>query len=246
MTKKFLGIIPARGESKSIPLKNIKPLQGIPLIAYTINEALKSKYLERVIVSTDDDQIAKIAREYGAEVPFIRPKELAADTSPTLPVIQHALRYLESEGYIPDFVVLLQPTSPLREVRYIDDAIKKILETNAETVVTLTESEIHPYWMRKLDGDRVYPFIDTGEKSLRRQDLPEIYRLNGAVVVSKTETILSGKDWQKQDIRGIIMEAVDSIDIDTPLDFYIAEKLMELRKGEGSRERGVGGKRRFT
>ncbi len=229
MEKKFLGFIPARGSSKSIPLKNIKPLLGKPLIAYTIEEALKSEYLERVIVSTDDSQIAEIAKEYGAEVPFIRPGELARDISPTLPVLQHALMFLESEGYTPDFVVLLQPTSPLREVRHIDDAIKKILDTNADTIITLTESEIHPYWMRKLEGDKVYPFIETGEKLLRRQDLPTIYKLNGAVVVSKREVILSGKNWQDQDTRAIIMDPIYSIDIDTPLDFYIAEKLMELK-----------------
>ncbi|MEW6619808.1 MAG: acylneuraminate cytidylyltransferase family protein [bacterium] len=226
MDKKFVGLIPARGGSKNIPLKNIKPFQGIPLIAYTIEEALKSKYLDRIIVSTDDDQIAKISKEYGAEVPFLRPAELATDTAPTLPVIQHALRYLESEGYISDFVVLLQPTSPLRPVKYIDAAIEKILETNADSVITITESEIHPYWMCKLEGDKVSPFIKTNS-SLRRQDLPVIYRLNGAVVVSKTEVILSGKSYQEQDVRAIIMESIYSIDIDTPLDFYIAEKIME-------------------
>lgn len=229
MEKKFLGLIPARGGSKNIPLKNIKPILGKPLIAYSIEEALKSKYLERVIVSTDDIQISQVAEEYGAEVPFIRPKELATDTSPTLPVVQHALLYLEQEGYIPHFVVLLQPTSPLREVKHIDEAIKKILVTNADSVITLTESEIHPYWLCKLDGDRVYPFIEISEKSLRRQDLPPIYRLNGAVVVSKREVILSGKSWQEQNVRAIIMEPKYSIDIDTPLDFYLAEKLMELK-----------------
>lgn len=227
MEKKFLGLIPARGGSKSIPLKNIKPLLGKPLIAYTIEEALKSKYLERIVVSTDDVQIAEVSKEYGADVPFIRPAELATDTSPTLPVIQHALKYLESEGYRPNFVVLLQPTSPLREVKHIDEAIEKILNTNADSVTTLTEAEIHPYWMCKLDGDRVYPFIETGEQSLRRQDLPSVYRLNGAVIVVKREAI--DKKWQEQDIRAILMEPIYSIDIDTPLDFYIAEKLMELK-----------------
>lgn len=229
MEKKFLGLIPARGGSKGIPLKNIKLFHGKPLIAYTIEEALKSEYLEKVIVSTDNAQISQISREYGAEVPFIRPKELATDTSPTLPVIQHALMYLESEKYIPNFVVLLQPTSPLRKVRHIDLAIKKILDTGADTVISLTESEIHPYWMRNLEEDKVYPFIETDKKSLRRQDLPAVYKLNGAVVVSKREVILSGKEWQKQDVRAIIMENIYSIDIDTPLDFYIAEKLMELK-----------------
>lgn len=232
MEKKFLGLIPARGGSKSIPLKNIKLLHGKPLIAYTIEEALKSEYLDKVIVSTDNAQIAQISREYGAEVPFIRPKKLATDTSPTLPVVQHALMYFESEGYIPNFVVLLQPTSPLRKVRHIDSAIKKILDTGADTVISLTESEIHPYWMRKLEGDKVYPFIETDKESLRRQDLPAVYKLNGAVVVSKREVILSGKEWQKQDVRAIIMDNIHSIDIDTSLNFYIAEKLMELKDKE--------------
>lgn len=232
MEKKFLGLIPARGGSKSIPLKNIKLLHGKPLIAYTIEEALKSEYLDKVIVSTDNAQISQISKEYGAEVPFIRPKELATDTSPTLPVIQHALMYLESEGYIPNFVVLLQPTSPLRKVKHIDSAIKKILDTGADTVISLTESEIHPYWMRNLEGDKVYPFIETDKNLLRRQDLPVVYKLNGAVIVNKREVILSGKEWQKQDVRAIIMDNIHSIDIDTPLDFYIAEKLMELKDKE--------------
>ncbi|MEW6096125.1 MAG: acylneuraminate cytidylyltransferase family protein [bacterium] len=235
MEAKFLGIIPARGGSKSIHLKNIKPLLGKPLIAYTIEEALKSKYLERVIVSTDNTQIAKISKEYGAEIPFMRPEEFATDTSPTLPVIQHALKYLEAEGYIPDFVVLLQPTSPLREVRHIDEAIKKILDTDADSVITLSELEIHPAWMRKLEGDKVYPFVETNKSVLRRQDLSPIYKLNGAVVVSKREVILSGKDWQEQDIRAIVMEPIYSIDIDTPLDFYIAERIMELKYKDSRR-----------
>jgi N-acylneuraminate cytidylyltransferase/CMP-N,N'-diacetyllegionaminic acid synthase len=138
--------------------------------------------------------------------------------------------YLESDEYIPDFVVLLQPTSPLRQVKHIDAAIKKILDTNADSVISLTKSETHPYWMCKLDNDKVYPFIKMDNKPLRRQDLPIIYKLNGAIVVSKREVILSGKDWHKQDVRAIIMDTIYSIDIDTPLDFYIAEKLMELRE----------------
>lgn len=233
-TKSFLGFIPARGGSKGIPDKCIKPLLGKPLIAYTIEAALKSNYLDRIIISTEDERIAEVARQFGSEVPFLRPKELATDSTPTLPVIQHGLRCLQEQGYSPDFVVLLQPTSPLRQFRHIDQAIEKILQTQADAVVSLCPGHYHPFWMKRvLENDRVLPFMETDREYLRRQDLPPVYELNGAVGVVKREVILENRRAIDQDIRAIFMEDIYSIDIDTPLDFFMAEKLMEkLQKDE--------------
>lgn len=227
--KKFLGFIPARGGSKGIHRKCLKPLLGKPLIAYTIEESLKSKYLNRVIVSTDDEEIASVSRQFGADVPFMRPESLATDSIPTLPVIQHGLKVLFQQGYRPDFVILLQPTSPLRQARHIDEAIEKILQTGADTVVSLCQVGYHPFWMKKIVGkDSVLPFMETGQEYLRRQDLPPVYQLNGAVMVSRSEIILDDKKAEEQDIRAIFMDDIYSIDIDTPLDFFVAERLMEI------------------
>lgn len=228
---KAIGIIPARGGSKGVPRKNIKLLAGKPLIAYTIETALQSKSLDRVIVSTDDQEIAKIALEYGAEVPFMRPKELAGDIVPDLPVFKHALNNLEgSERYHADMMVNLRPTAPLRIVEDIDAAVHKLIDTNADSVRSVCKVEHHPYWMLKVVGDRAYPLIEGEEKKYpRRQDLPPIYRLNGAVDVSRRDNIIEKNTLYGEDIRVIIMNQTRSIDIDTELDFAIAE--MILKKG---------------
>mgnify|MGYP001617135583 FL=1 len=230
---RFLGLIPARGGSKGIIKKCIAPLLDKPLIAYTIEEAKKSRYLQRIIVSTDDKDIASVSRKYGAEIPFMRPEELALDDTPTLPVIQHALSTLMSQGYVPDYIVLLQPTSPLRDVSHIDAAIKKMIQTQSDMIVSLCKATQHPFWMRRMDGDKVLPFIETKNTYHRRQDLPELYRLNGAITVTKREVIetssLSINEKKRLDIRGYVMEENVSVDVDTPIDLFIAQKLLEAR-----------------
>ncbi|MCZ7401013.1 MAG: acylneuraminate cytidylyltransferase family protein [Candidatus Methanoperedens sp.] len=226
---KVIAVIPARGGSKGVPRKNIKLLAGKPLIAYTIETALQSKSLDRVIVSTDDEEIAKIARQYGAEVPFMRPKELAGDTVPDLPVFKHALNNLEkSEGYRADLMVNLRPTAPLRTVDDIYNGVNKLINTNADSVRSVCKVEHHPYWMLKVEGDRAFPLIEgEEEKYPRRQDLPPIYRLNGAVDVSRRDNIIEKNTLYGKDMRVIIMDQARSIDIDTEIDFTIAEMIIK-------------------
>lgn len=229
MVADMVGIIPARGGSKTVPRKNIKPLSGKPLIYYTIREAKKSSYLSRIIVSTEDKEIAEIASNYGAEV-MERPEELAGDDTPTLPVLQHILGCLaEKEDYRPEVVVVLQPTSPLRTVEDIDGAIKKSLETNCDSVVSICETEHPPYLMYTLDGDKLKPVIKEGEKISRRQDAPQVYRLNGAVYVTYRDIIMKENRVLGRDTRAYIMPQERSIDIDTELDFKLAGILLKNR-----------------
>jgi CMP-N-acetylneuraminic acid synthetase len=228
--KKIVAIIPARGASKGVPRKNIKELAGKPLIAYTIEAALKSVTIDRVIVSTDDHEIAEISRSYGAEVPFIRPARLATDDAPALPVLQHALKYLEdSEVYSPDIIVTLQPTSPLRDAEDIDKAVNKLLDTDADSVVSVCLAKHHPFWMKRLEIDRVYPFVETDREYTRRQDLPPVYCLNGAIFVTKRKILMEKNSDMGEDTRAIIMDEEKSIDVDTPLDFMVAGMLIKLR-----------------
>jgi N-acylneuraminate cytidylyltransferase/CMP-N,N'-diacetyllegionaminic acid synthase len=229
---KILSIIPARLGSKNIPGKNIKYFAGKPLIEYTIESALNSKLINRVIVSTESEEIAQISRNYGAEIPFLRPVELAQDETPTLPVLQHVVDFLHNkESYEPDMIVTLQPTSPLRKTEHIDEAIIKLIETEADSVVSLCKVEHSPYWMKKLEGDnRVFSFIEESEKYTRRQDLPKIYRLNGAVYVTKYDVLMRGNRILGDDTRAIIMSQEDSIDIDTELDLMLAELVFLKRR----------------
>jgi len=233
--KKVLAIIPARGGSKTVHKKNIRPLAGKPLIAYTIEEALKSKHVDRVIVSTDDKEIARVARRYGAEVPFLRPKSLATDTSPSLFVILHALRYLKkNEKYSPGIVVFLQPTSPFRKAKHIDAAIKKIKD--ADAVMGACEVKQHPYFMMCKKNGYLEPYLKLRNRPLRRQDVPKLYVTNSSVYVAKREyydnvkgvasvaPVFTGK------VKGVIMDEASSVDIDTLSDFMFAESLM--RKGK--------------
>lgn len=227
--KKIVCVIPARGGSKGVPGKNIKLLNGKPLIAYAIEAARKSKYVDRVIVSTDYEEIAKVAKKYKAEVPFLRPAELATDTAPTLPVLQHVIKYLEEkESFFPDIHVLIQPTSPFVLSADVDAAIEQLVKTRTNSCVSICEISERPEWMYKLEGVKIKKFLKNPPKGTRRQDLPKVYRLNGAVYATKRDTIMkSGKITDSDNSSAIIMPRERSYDIDEPLDLKIADFLMK-------------------
>ncbi len=230
---KVLAVIPARGGSKGIPRKNLKILAGKPLVVYIIEAALKAKTLNRVIVSTEDEEIAAMARGYGAEVPFLRPQDLARDEVSLIPVVKHAVEYLDKQGWRADIVVSLQPTSPLTETGDIDNAVNKMLETNCDSVVSVYRIERpHPFWMMRLEGERLLPLFPAGFRFLQRQDLPPLFALSGAIYVRKRD-LLEG--WDGQDFalggetRAIIMDKEKSVDINSPLDFLTVEAILKSK-----------------
>jgi N-acylneuraminate cytidylyltransferase/CMP-N,N'-diacetyllegionaminic acid synthase len=227
---KILAIIPARGGSKGVPKKNIKLLLDKPLIAYTIKAAQDSKYIDRVVVSTEDKNIAEISKRYGAEIPVLRPKELSTDQSPTYEAIIHMLNELAlKENYTPDIVCLLQCTSPLRNGADIDGTIERMLKTESDAAVSVCEVESNPYWSNIFEGDKLKYFIEEGRKITRRQDLPKVYRFNGAVYIIKTDVFLKEKTFEIEKLTGYVMSEENSVDIDTFLDFKIAELIMKER-----------------
>ena len=227
---RILGVIPARGGSKGIPGKNLRSLAGRPLLAYTADAARDSRRLTRVVVSTDDPAIRDQARDMRIEVPFLRPKELAADETPMLPVLRHAVRALEEQGFRADAVVLLQPTSPLRRGEHIDRAIDLLESTGADSVVTVVEvpHQFNPASVLYLDGARLRPFIG-GPLIARRQDKPRVFARNGPAVLAVKATVLQGGSLYGDDCRPLLMTAEESIDIDSPGDLDYAEYL--LRRG---------------
>ncbi|MDF2877900.1 MAG: acylneuraminate cytidylyltransferase [Clostridia bacterium] len=229
--KSILAIIPARGGSKGIPKKNIKALNGVPLIGYTLQEVKKSKHITRVVVSTDDEEIAEVSRQFNAEIPCLRPKQLSTDTSSTVDGIAHMINYLnEKENYVPDYICLLQCTSPLRTNLDIDGAIDKLLNSDFDGIVSVCESEVNPYWTNVFEKNKLKYFIEEGKFITRRQDLPQIYRCNGAIYIIKTEVFIKEKTFETENITGYIMTNENSIDIDTTIDFKIAEILMKERE----------------
>lgn len=229
---KVLAVIPARAGSKKIPGKNIKKIGGKPLIVYTIEAALKSKYLDRIIVSTDDEKIAKIAKKCGAEVPFIRPKELAEDDVPLVPdVLRHTVEELKrNENFDVDIIVMLQPTSPLRKTKYIDLAIEKLINTKCDWVVTVSRVSDHPFRMRRMKGDKLELLFETEKVWAQRQDLPPVYYLNGAVYATRKDVIMKKDVFQNKDWRGIAMEEEEGIDIDTFTDLLVVDAILKMRK----------------
>ena len=229
MKSNILAIIPARIGSKGLPKKNIKLLAGKPLIVHTILAAKKSKFISKVIVSTDDKKIASIAKKYGAEIPFLRPKELAKDTSPTLPVLKHTVRWLEkNQKYKTDIVVCLFPTYPLRGQKEIDAVISKLLKTNAGSVCTVCNAEHHPYWMSKMQGDKTFFFKNRKTKIPERQNLPKLYVLAGGVVAIKKKELMRQKlVFYAKDNRGVVIPSEKCTDIHTLKDLTIAEALMK-------------------
>jgi len=227
----ILAIIPARGGSKGIQRKNIKKLNGKPLIAYSIETALQCDRINRIAVTTEDDEIYNYANTYDINV-IKRPKELAKDDSPTLPVLQHTIDYLKTSSHFqPDIIVLLQPTSPLRTVEDIDNCIDKLIFERCDTVVSIKKIS-HPIeWIvTKDEHDKIKHFIPR-KKNLRRQDSNiQIFLPNGAVYVFWLATIMERKMIYGPDTRAYVMPDKRSIDIDSEFDFFIAEKILEKMK----------------
>ncbi len=230
--KKTLAIIPARGGSKQIKDKNIKPVAGKPLLAWTILEAQASRYIDRIVVSTDSSRIADVARKYKAEVPFMRPEDLAQDDTPGILPILHAIHWLESsQGYQPDYVITLQPTSPLRSSGDIDASIHLLEQKDAETVVSLVPVDNHPYWMKKLDAEkRVEDFISSDARLACRQDLPPVYALNGAIYLARREILLKRETWYTEKTFAYVMPVERSLDVDTPWDIYLVDLILRDQK----------------
>lgn len=230
-SKKILGIIPARGGSKSIPRKNIKPFWGKPLIAWAIETLQTSGVCDRIVVSTDDEEIAGAAKKFGAEASFLRPPELAEDTTPTLPVLQHAVQWLkEHEVYEPDYVVLLEPTSVGKQPFHIRDVAQMLLSTGADSVFSVAEvpGVLSPYWQLNLDPEgRVSLFTGGQMKKVirRRQDLPKTYYRNSSIYAFRAP-LLFGEDpsFYGEDARAYITDSKYSLDIDTPEDWSVAER----------------------
>ena len=222
-----IALIPARGGSKGIPRKNIRTLAGKPAISWTIECALISKQFERVIVSTDDAEIANISKQSGAEVPFLRPHELASDTATSLDVVLHTLNWLEHHGSIkPDFVMLLQPTSPLRETSDIQRAMDLIRNANAHAVVGVCPAVHPPHWLRKIDAEgRIQNWL--AEEANRRQDSEVLYQINGSIYLINRYILEKERTFFPEDTRALIMPQERSIDIDTPWDFYLADLILK-------------------
>ncbi len=228
----ILAIIPARGGSKGIKRKNLVMLGGKPLIVHSIEHALVSKLVTRVIVSTDDEEIMQVALKNGAEVPFIRPKELAEDHVLDLPVFEHALEFLRTkEGYRPDMAVHLRPTAPFRKPFWIDEALDLLMaHPEADSLRSVSKPDKHPYRMFTVDGrgylDPIMKHCHPEPYLLRRQDLPDIYYYNCVIDVTTSKTIFEKKSMTGDKILPYFMNADEVIDIDSPLDLEIAELFM--------------------
>ena len=221
--QRILALIPARGGSKGVPRKNVRDAGGKPLIAWTIEAARASALVDTVVVSTDDPEIAAIAREHGAETPFMRMPGLASDTASSIDVVLDAID--RCPGY--QWVVLLQPTSPLRDTRDIDQAIALCIDRKSTSCVSLTEVDEHPGWMFTLGSDSTLTSYATGPLATRRQDLPSVYTLNGAIYVANTDWLTGSRSFIGPDTIGYAMPRERSLDIDEEMDFKLLELLTE-------------------
>lgn len=235
----ILAIIPARGGSKSVPRKNIKLLGGKPLIAHTIEVARNTSLLNRFVVSTEDEEIAKVALDLGAEVPFKRPRELAEDQTPDLPVFLHTLKWLEErEGYRPEIVVNLRPTSPLRKPEHIDEAIQLLKESHGDSVKSVSPAREPPQKMWRLKNGRMSPLLPEelgilGDHQTPRQSLETIYWQNGIVDLTWTRTILEKNSMTGKDVHGYIIDPIFAVDLDSEEDFLVAEAILQHLKSRG-------------
>ena len=226
---KVLGIVTARGGSKGVPRKNVRLLAGKPLIQYTAEAARAAKLLTKTILTTDDKEIAEVGRQCGLEVPFLRPPELARDDTPTLPVLQHAVRFLEDRGEFFDAICLLQPTNPMRQSSDIDACVALLEKTGVDSVVTVlpVPAEYNPHWVYFRNDDGTFR-LSTGEKTPipRRQLLPPAFHREGSVYVMRRAVLMLKNSLFGDTLAGQLMDPARSVNIDTMEDWAEAEKLL--------------------
>ena len=225
--KKILAVIPARGGSKGLPKKNIRVLGDKPLIAWSIEAGKRSRYIDSITISTDSQEIAAIAKQWGGNVPFLRPEELATDTAKGIDAILHAIHWHRDNGEPFDLVLVLQPTSPLRTADHIDRAIELLFEKNAGAIVSVCPVDHHPWWCNSLPEDgRMKGFLRPEILNTNRQELPPFYRLNGAVYVADIDFLEATHSFISDETFAYVMAAESSIDIDSDFDFKLAELLL--------------------
>ncbi len=220
-----LGVIPARGGSKGIPRKNLQMLAGRPLLEYTVRAATESGVIDRLIVSTESDEIAAVAQRLGVEVPFRRPDELAQDDAPMLPVIVHAVREMEERGFRPDVVALLQPTAPLRRPDHIAEALRLLEQTDCDSVVSVVEIPRHfaPHVVMRIDDGRLDHFLDEGRAITRRQDAPAAYAREGTIYAVRRDVLMEQGTIYGSNCTPLILDPTESINLDSPDDWDAAE-----------------------
>jgi N-acylneuraminate cytidylyltransferase len=238
-----LAVVPARGGSKGLARKNLRLLGGQPLVAHAVKAGLAAELVERVVCSTDDPEIAEAARQAGAEVPFLRPAELAQDWTEDLPVFAHVLAWLEEHAsWAPELVVNLRPTSPLRRASHVDDAIRLLCATGAESVKSVCLARQHPHKMWRFSESEqshfLEPYLKTPFRLERGPDVPRaeletVYWQNGVVDVTRREVILAQQRMIGQRVAGLVTDPADSVDIDSELDLALAELLLARRHTAG-------------
>lgn len=227
--KSILGLIPARGGSKGLPRKNIRQLHGKPLIAWTIGQARASSFFDKIIVSTDDKEIAAIAKEYGAEIPFLRPADLAGDTVPAIAVVEHAVRYFECEGRSFDYVALLEPTSPMRKKRDFDDAAKLLIDNKAfaDSLVSVGKVRMeHPAIMKRIVSGFLRSYEEKNIMINRRQDTEDIFIPYGVIYISKTRTLLEHGSFYQGKTIPFYIERWQEYEVDDIYDLMCIEAVM--------------------
>jgi N-acylneuraminate cytidylyltransferase/CMP-N,N'-diacetyllegionaminic acid synthase len=228
----IVGLVPARGGSKTIPRKNIRLLAGKPLIAWTIDAAINCHELSHVIVSTDDPEIAEVALQWGAEVPFLRPAELAGDETSTLSVVLHLIHWLEDQSLpAPEYVLLLQPTSPFRTLEDVKAVIDLTKTRKANAVVSVCEAKTHPFLCKRIQEDGTLSGFTTADIDyLRRQDLPPAYVLNGAIYMNSRESLLEERTFIPKETLAYLMPPERSLDLDTLWDWHLAELILRDKR----------------
>jgi CMP-N-acetylneuraminic acid synthetase len=231
VTGQVLGLVPARSGSKGVPGKNTRLLAGRPLLEYTARAARESGVLHRVVLSTDSEEIAECGRRVGLDVPFMRPAALAQDETPMLPVIEHALDELRRQGWEPETVVLLQPTSPLRKPAHIRAAVEQLHQTGADSVVSVVAVPQHlsPDYVMRVEAGRLRPFLPEGGRVTRRQDARHAYVRDGTVYAFRTTTLRRFGSIYGEDCRPLVLDAIESLSIDTPADWAAAERVLASR-----------------